>query len=188
MVSGTVTSNAGTGTRTIVGGATIGSAVPLPLVVGAQDPNGFAQYLSLDNGTPPNLLVAFPASASLAVFGNLNPAFPILVAPAIDATVRNRNSFAAHLTTNTTTHVTAATAYISSIVITTDAAGTTSTITIQDVSATPKKLVNAAVTTAISTTPTVLALAEPVLMTSGIDVITAGVAAATVDIWVTYYQ
>jgi hypothetical protein len=106
----------------------------------------------------------------------------------IDGVVRKLSTTANHLTGNGTTTLTALTGYVSSVVITTDAAGTGSSITIQDKSATPKKLVNAAVTTAISTTPTVLSLPQGALMSSGIDIVTTGAVAATVDIWVDYWQ
>lgn len=98
------------------------------------------------------------------------------------------NTSSNHLTSNATTTLTAATAYISSIAISNEIGGTTSTITIQDKSGTPLKLVNGLATTAITTAPTIISFNTPVLMTSGIDVITAGAVAATVDVWVNYYQ
>jgi hypothetical protein len=107
--------------------------------------------------------------------------------PIIDGQGRLTSSFAAHITTNATTNVVASTAYLASLVITTDATGTGSTITIQDKSATPKKLVNGLGTTALTTTPNVLSFADQaVLMTGGIDIVTAGAVAATVDVWATY--
>ena len=109
--------------------------------------------------------------------------------PIIDGQGRLASSFAAHITTNATTNVVGSTAYLASLVITTDATGTGSTITIQDKSVTPKKLVNGLGTTALTTTPNVLTFADQaVLMTGGIDIVTAGAVAATVDVWVTYLQ
>lgn len=109
---------------------------------------------------------------------------PTLLAPA-NTTL---NTSATHLTTNTTTTLTSSTAYVSSISISSEVAGTTSTVTVQDKSATPKKLVNGFSTTSLTTTPTTINFQTPVLMTSGIDVVTAGAVAATLDIWVNYYQ
>ena len=111
------------------------------------------------------------------------------IEPVLDGAPRLGNTFAAHITTNGTTNVVASTAYLASLVITTDAAGTGSTITVQDKSGTPKKLVNGLGTTALTTTPNVLTFADQaVLMTGGIDIVTAGAVAATVDVWVTYLQ
>lgn len=97
-------------------------------------------------------------------------------------------TYSVHLTTNTTTTPTASTAYISSISISSEVAGTTSTVTIQDKSGTPLKLINGFSTTALTTTPTVVNFQTPVKMVSGIDIVTAGAVAATVDVWINYYQ
>lgn len=96
-------------------------------------------------------------------------------------------TYSAHLTSNDTTTIISSTVYISSITINTVIAGTTSTITVQDKQGTPLKLVNEFVTTALPTIPQILNFQTPVKMTSGIDIITAGGGAATVDIWVNYY-
>lgn len=98
------------------------------------------------------------------------------------------NTYSVHLTTNTTTTPTATTAYISSITISNEVAGTTSTVTIQDKQGTPLKLVNGLATTALTTAPTVVNFQTPVKMVSGIDIITAGAVAAIVDVWINYYQ
>lgn len=98
------------------------------------------------------------------------------------------NTYSIHLTSNATTTPTASTAYISSITISNEVGGTTSTVTIQDKQGTPLKLVNGLATTALTTAPTVVNFQTPVKMVSGIDIITAGAVAATVDIWVNYYQ
>lgn len=97
-------------------------------------------------------------------------------------------TYSVHLTSNATTTPTSSTAYISSITISNEVGGTTSTITIQDKQGTPLKLVNGIATTALTTAPTVINFQTPVKMVSGIDVITAGAVAATVDVWINYYQ
>lgn len=97
------------------------------------------------------------------------------------------NTFSLHSTSNATTTPTASTAYISSIAISNEVGGTTSTITIQDKQGTPLKLVNGLATTALTTAPTIINFQTPVKMVSGIDIITAGAVAATVDIWINYY-
>jgi hypothetical protein len=102
-----------------------------------------------------------------------------------DATVLT--PYSVRLTTNTTTTPVSSTVYISSIVLSSEAAGTTSTLTIQDKQGTPLKLVNGFTTVAVTTTPTIINLQTPVKMTSGIDIVTAGAVAATVDVWINYY-
>lgn len=97
------------------------------------------------------------------------------------------NTYSVRITSNTTTTPIASTAYISSITISSEVAGTTSTVTIQDKSGTPLKLVNGLTTVAVTTAPVPINFQTPIKMTSGIDIITAGVAAATVDIWINYY-
>lgn len=94
--------------------------------------------------------------------------------------------YAARITTNTTTTPTSATCWVASIVITTEAVGTTSTIVVQNKEGTPKILIPSAITTAVGLTT--YSWTAPLLMTSGIDIVTAGVAAATVDIFISYYQ
>lgn len=94
--------------------------------------------------------------------------------------------YAAHITTNTTTTVTSTTVYIATVVVTCTAAGTTETITIKNKEGTAKTLYISPTLTV--GTPLVLSLDEPVLMTSGIDIVSAGGAAATVDVFITYFQ
>lgn len=98
------------------------------------------------------------------------------------------NTYSVHLTSNATTTPTSSTAYISSVTISNEVGGTTSTITIQDKQGTPLKLINGVATTALTTAPTVVNFQTPVKMVSGIDIITAGAVAATVDVWINYYQ
>lgn len=97
------------------------------------------------------------------------------------------NTFSLHSTSNTTTTPIASTAYISSIAVSNEVGGTTSTLTIQDKQGTPLKLVNGLATTALTTAPTIINFQTPVKMVGGIDIITAGAVAATVDIWINYY-
>lgn len=97
------------------------------------------------------------------------------------------NTYSIHLTTNATTTPTSSTAYVSSITISNEVAGTTSSITIQDKQGTPLKLINGIATTALTTAPTIVNFQVPNKMVSGIDIITAGAVAATVDVWINYY-
>lgn len=124
--------------------------------------------------------------------GNTPNTTPWLVSAAqvysIGGSLKALTPSANRISTNTTTTITAATVYVSSITIVADVAGTTSTVTIQDKSGTPLKLVNGLTTVAITTTPSVFNFQVPVLMTGGIDIVTAGAVAATVDVWVGYYQ
>lgn len=98
------------------------------------------------------------------------------------------NTYSLRIASNGTTTPTSSTAYISQISISAEIAGTTSTLTIQDKQGTPLKLVNGFTTVAVTTTPTLLNFQTPIKMVSGIDIITAGVGAATLDIWINYYQ
>lgn len=120
--------------------------------------------------------VTQPVSGTVTANTNLAPSGTIL------------NTYSTHLISNTTTTPTSSTAYISTVTISSEVAGTTSTVTIQDKQGTPLKLVNGFSTTTLTTTPTVVNFQTPVKMTSGIDIITAGAVAATIDIWINYYQ
>lgn len=120
--------------------------------------------------------------------GNTANTTPWLVNAGLNPSGTLVNTFSIHLTSNTTTTPTSATAYISSIAISNEVAGTTSAITIQDKQGTPLKLVNGIATTVLTTAPTIINFQTPVKMVSGIDIITSGAVAATVDVWVNYYQ
>lgn len=96
-------------------------------------------------------------------------------------------TYSIRITTNTTTTPISSTAYISCVVISAEVAGTSSSITIQDKSGTPLKLINGLATVSVGTTPTTVNFQTPIKMFGGIDIITAGVAAATVDVWINYY-
>lgn len=98
------------------------------------------------------------------------------------------NQYSVHLTSNATTTPTSTTSYISSIVISAEVGGTTSTATIQDKQSTPLKLVNGLTTVAATTGPTTYNFQTPIKMVGGIDIITAGAVAATIDVWINYYQ
>jgi len=112
----------------------------------------------------------------------------VAAAQPINGAIKTLTPTANHLAANGTTTLTAADAWISTSAVTVDVIGTASTITIQDKSATPKKLVNGLSTTTLSTAPTSLSFPQPVLMTGGIDVVTAGTVAGTEDVWVDYWQ
>ena len=98
------------------------------------------------------------------------------------------NTYSARITTNTTTTPTSALCYVSSIAIATEVAGTTSTVSVRDKSGTPLHLVSSLTTVAITGAPTILTFDTPIKMTGGIDIVTAGAVAGTVDIWINYYQ
>lgn len=96
------------------------------------------------------------------------------------------NTYSVRLTTNTTTTPTSSTAYISTIGISTEAIGTTSTVKIQDKQGTPLVLIPALATTTAGLQQ--YNFQTPIKMVSGIDIVTAGAAAATVDVFMNYYQ
>lgn len=98
------------------------------------------------------------------------------------------NYSANRITSKTTTTPTAATAYISAITIACSAAGTAWTLVIQNKEGTPKILIPSITLTVPTTGPIIFQFAEPILMTSGIDVVTGGTTAGTVDVFVTYWQ
>lgn len=123
------------------------------------------------------------ASGGSTEYGTLASPFQVLNQP-ISGTALV--TYAARITTNATTTPTSSTAYISTISITTETAGTTSTIIIRDKSGTPLVLVPSAVTTVAAITT--YNFQSPIKMTSGIDIVTAGAVAATVDVWISYYQ
>lgn len=91
------------------------------------------------------------------------------------------------ITTKTTTTIISASAYISTIVISCSNAGTGWTCLIQNKEATPKILIpNFTLSAATTGTPILLQFIEPVLMTDGVDIITDGVTAGVIDIFMTY--
>jgi hypothetical protein len=159
-------------------------------VLAAKDAAGLLQFLPMVQGGGTFLNAIQVVFAASDITGNLNVAEQnaIRAAQPINGVLKTLTPAANHITTNTTITLTAADAWISSIVITVDAAGTTSTVTVQDKGATPKKLVNGLSTTGITNTPTVISLPQPVLMSGGIDIITAGAVAGTEDVWVDYWQ
>jgi len=98
------------------------------------------------------------------------------------------NYAANRITSKTTTTITSATAYVQCIVLAVSAAGTSWTIVIQNKEATPKILVPSITASVPTTGPLIWQFAEPILMTSGIDVVTGGTTAGTLDIYFTYWQ
>lgn len=97
------------------------------------------------------------------------------------------NYYSAQLTTNATTAVVATTAYVALVVIAVTAAGTTSTLTVKDGQGTPLTLINAQSTAVLSAGDTIYTYVSPAKMVSGINVVTAGAAAATVSVFINYY-
>jgi hypothetical protein len=96
--------------------------------------------------------------------------------------------YSTRISTNTTTTPTSNTAYVSSISICVETVGTTSTIDIRDKAGTPVYLVRSLATTAIPASGNfVFNFQKPVLMTSGIDIITAGGGAAVLGVKISYY-
>lgn len=89
-------------------------------------------------------------------------------------------TYEALLTTNATTTVTSTLSYISSIVLTVDTGGTTSTVTIAD------KYGLSTATAFLA--PTIYNFETPIKMTGGFTIVTAGAVAATVSVWINYYQ
>lgn len=98
------------------------------------------------------------------------------------------NYYAARITSKTTTTPTAATAYVSAITFACSAAGTAWTFVIQNKEGTPKILVPSITLTVPVAGPVIMQFAEPILMTSGIDIVTGGTTAGTVDVFMTYWN
>lgn len=130
-----------------------------------------------------------PTTITENQFGNLRMTTlrELMVQAGLFPTGTTLTPYAVHLTANATTTPVSATVYISSIAISTEVAGTTSTVTIQDKQGTPLKLVNALTTVAATAAPQIYNFQTPVKMTSGIDIITAGAVASTIDVWINYY-
>lgn len=158
----------------MVGNKTNNNATPGATNVGA--------LVGVANAAAPTYTETDQVLLSTDLLGNLRT----LINGGLMPTNTALNPYSVHLTTNTTTTPTSSTAYISTIAISTEVVGTTSTVTIQDKSGTPLKLVPTLTTVAVGLT--IYNFQTPVKMVSGIDIITAGVAAATIDVWIDYYQ
>ncbi len=105
------------------------------------------------------------------------------------ATGLAENYYSAHITTKTTTTPTSSTAYLSTAVISCSAAGTAWTLVVKDKSGTPLILIPSFTLTVPTTgLPIILQFEEPILMTGGIDIVTAGTTAGTLDVFMTYWQ
>jgi hypothetical protein len=91
-----------------------------------------------------------------------------------------------HITTNATTIITAATAFIEQIVIVCSNAGTAWALRVQNREGTPKILIPA-FTLAVPTDgkPIVHYFEEPLPMEAGIEIVTAGTTPGIVDVWTT---
>jgi hypothetical protein len=93
------------------------------------------------------------------------------------------------INTNTTTVVTASTCYLSTLVLTVATGQTGGAITVEDGQGSPQILVNGLATTAATLTPTTMDFSTPIKMTNGIQIITSSsTTAATIGIWINYYQ
>ncbi len=164
-----------------------GSKSPQVHLDSALDLTGSTVTLNLTNvtGVPGATPSPTPAQA-LSIQGYLTGIpVPIVEKKLASTTKLGVNYSASHITTNTTTTPTSSTAYISAIVVTCTAAGTTETIVIKNKEGTAKTIYQSPTLTAGTVT---FSFSEPIIATSGIDIVTAGSAAATVDVFVTYWQ
>ncbi len=164
-----------------------GSKSPQVHLDSALDLTGSTVTLNLTNVTAAPGATPSPTPAqALSIQGYLTGIpVPIVEKKLASTTKLGVNYSASHITTNTTTTPTSSTAYISSIVVTCTAAGTTETIVIRNKEGTPKVIYQSPTLTAGTVT---FSFSEPIIATSGIDIVTAGGAAATVDVFVTYWQ
>jgi hypothetical protein len=71
-------------------------------------------------------------------------------------------------------------------VVSVSAIGTTEVLKIQDKSGTPKVIYQQG-SPLVAGTVTPVNSVSPLIMTGGIDIVTSGGGAATVDVWITYY-
>jgi hypothetical protein len=147
--------------------------------------------IRIGSGGAPNQL---PTSGSQIIDGagnnrsaNVDSANRLIVNDGLMPLNTTLNTYEAQITTTTTTTPTAATAYISSITLLVATGVATGTLTIQDKQGTPIKVVSLFSTAVTATTPVIYNFQTPIKMTSGIDIITA-TAAATVNVWINYYQ
>lgn len=175
-VSNTTVNNNQNGTSIIQGGKTNNNAVPGATNVGVLSSIANASTQTWTEGDQVLNSVDLSGNQRTIILGGLMP------------TGTSLNTYSLHSTSNATTTPTASLSYISSIAISAEVTGTTSTVTIQDKSGTPLKLVNGFSTTTLTTTPTTVNFQTPVKMVGGIDIITAGAVAATIDVWINYYQ
>lgn len=93
--------------------------------------------------------------------------------------------YSVRLAAKATTTVTSSTAYLQCVVITTSNAGNAMSITLQDKQGTA--VIMYTVTSAVVGTITI-PFSEPVVMTSGIDIVIGGTTAGVVNIFLTYWQ
>lgn len=205
-VTVTMSAKSGTGGSSGLKGSATGAAVPpvaayLGLINNSGNLVGTGSTTrAINNGTSDTIQAAgmigqYNSSAPTVTSGNwyvaqldVNGNLKTTSVGGLMPTGSALNTYSLHSTSNATTTPTPSTAYISMISISAEVAGTTSTITIQDKQGTPLKLVNGLSTTTLTTTPTTVNFQTPAKMVSGIDIITAGAVAATIDVWINYYQ
>lgn len=95
----------------------------------------------------------------------------------------------ARITTKTTTTLIAASVYLRRLVISCSIAGTAWTLQIQDKASAPKIWVPAFTLTVPATgLPTIITFDDPIPMTGGIDIVTAGTTAGVVDVAAAFSQ
>lgn len=158
----------------MAGGKTNNNAVPGATNIGA--------LVGIANAAAPTYVEGDQVLVSTDLLGNLRTNAGLM--PSGTALV----TYSAQISTSTTTTPTSSTAYVSSIVVSITSAGTTSTLTVKDKQGTPLTLVNTFSTAVLSAGDTTFNFQTPVKMTSGIDIVTAGAAAATLSIFINYYQ
>jgi hypothetical protein len=136
------------------------------------------------------LLVIAAAQAwadNVRVTNALTQPVPVTTVVRSGTTGLNPQYYSGHITTNATTTVTSSTAYISSVVVSVTAIGTTETLKIQNKEGTAKIIYQQGSPLALGTVTPVNGV-SPVVMTSGIDIVTSGSGPATLDVWITYWQ
>lgn len=114
-----------------------------------------------------------------------NKPVPVTFVTKVGGAVLATTTYSGHITTNATTNVTSATAYVSTMQVSVSGAGTSWALTIRTKEATPKILYTASAAVG-SVTP--INVTVPIVATSGIEILTAGTTPGVVDVWITYAQ
>jgi hypothetical protein len=138
------------------------------------------------------LAISIAAAAAAFADGNVNvvnpSTRPVPVTQVVKAGASNLGPqyYSAHITTNTTTTVTSSTAYVESGQISVTGTPGTWTVTIRNKEGTPKILYQSAALSAVAMVP--LYWDQPLVCTSGIDIVTSGTTPGVADVFLTYYQ
>ncbi len=117
---------------------------------------------------------------------NVSAPYYLSVQKRTGTTVMSPQYFVSHITAKTTTTPVASTCYLSSLAVSVTSAGSSQTLVIRDKQATPSTLYTAGA--AIVVGNTYISFSEPVIMTSGIDIVTGGTTAGTQDVFITCWQ